>query len=104
MAANLAKRGLKSGQSVIVWTPLWGMLGIGLPFTFAGQVRSASMYLRTAELIPLYATEWVIIAAVGIAISVVAIGLNAIARSLWPRLPSNVGSRAAFAMGISFAT
>jgi arylsulfatase A-like enzyme len=104
MAANLAKRGLKSGQSVIVWTPLWGMLGIGLPVTFAGQVRSASMYLRTAELIPLYATEWVIIATVGIAISVVAIGLNAIARSLWPRLPGNVGSSAAFAVGISIAT
>jgi arylsulfatase A-like enzyme len=103
MAANLAESGLKSGRSAIVWTPLWGMLGIGLPITFAGQVRSASMYLRTAELIPLYATEWIIIAAIGVVTSVTSIGLNVIARRLWPQLLSHVGSRAAFAMTIAFA-
>jgi arylsulfatase A-like enzyme len=104
MAANLAERGLKGDRSAIVWTPLWGMLGIGLPITFAGQVRSASMYLQSAELIPLYATEWIIIAAIGIVISVTSIGLNVIARRLWPQLPSRVGSTAAFAMTIAFAT
>jgi arylsulfatase A-like enzyme len=48
------------------WNPLWGVLGIGLPLTFAGQMRPAAMYLRARELIPLYATEWIILALLGL--------------------------------------
>jgi arylsulfatase A-like enzyme len=45
------------------------MVGIGLPLTFAGQARPVSTYLRDGELIPLYATEWIMLGLLGLAVS-----------------------------------
>jgi arylsulfatase A-like enzyme len=51
------------------WNALCGLLGIGLPLTFAGQVRPATTFLRPGELIPLYATEWIMLGLLGLAVS-----------------------------------
>jgi arylsulfatase A-like enzyme len=66
--------------------------------TFAGQIRSVSMYLRHAELIPLYATEWIILAAVGICICGATVALDAACKKLRPGVQAGAVSRAVFAM------
>ena len=83
---------------------MWGLLGIGLPLTFAGEFRSASMYLTRAQLVPLYATEWVLLGVLGIVLSVFAIGLGAILRKFTPRFGDGAASNAAFAATVALAT
>jgi len=74
------------------------MAGIGLPLTFAGEVRPATMLIRPHELIPLYATEWIIAAIIGIGVCGVATALDAVHLRLRTGIGENVVSRAAFAM------
>jgi arylsulfatase A-like enzyme len=49
-------------------SPIWALLGIALPMTFAVQVTSALKYLTGWDLIPLYATEWLIFAALSLVV------------------------------------
>jgi arylsulfatase A-like enzyme len=61
------------------------------------------MYLAPAQLVALYATEWVLLGAMGIALSICAIGLNAVFRRFSPRFGDGAASIAAFASSVAFA-
>jgi arylsulfatase A-like enzyme len=65
-ADRLTDRRVYSKWNHSKWNPFWGVLGIGLPLTFAGQVRPASLFLGASELVPLYATEWIMLAVPGL--------------------------------------
>jgi arylsulfatase A-like enzyme len=76
--------GLTGPEALSKWCPLWGMLGIGLPLTFAGQVRPAMMFLRVGELVPLYATEWLIFGVMGLSATALSASFDALTRrSRW---------------------
>ena len=51
------------------WAPLWAFLGIGLPISFAVQVRPALMSHRPHELLAIYATEWLLLCAFALLIA-----------------------------------
>jgi arylsulfatase A-like enzyme len=78
--------------------PLWGILGIGLPLTFAGGVRSATMFMQPHELISLYATEWLILALLGTGLTVAATVLDIVAGRLHAEIENRFFSRVGFAM------
>jgi len=83
------------------WDPLWGVLGIGLPLTFAGQARPAAMYLRASELIPLYATEWIILAPLGLIVAASFAILDlAVVKSRW-RIERGTVAKVGFAIVIA---
>jgi len=50
------------------WSPLWALLGFALPISFARQLEPALYQLRPLELLPLYATEWLLLAFLGVAL------------------------------------
>jgi arylsulfatase A-like enzyme len=95
--------GLRGSQTFSRWNPLWGVLGIGLPLTFAGQVRPATMFLRTNELIPLYATEWIILAVVGLAaVGVLSVFDIALTKLRW-RIETRAAAKVGFAIIVATA-
>jgi len=106
LATNQATDRLKDPKSFSRWNPAWGLLGIGLPLTFAGQVRPAAAFLRASELIPLYATELIILGLLGLA----ATGLFAVLDRLlvkWrcgadPRTAAKVGFAVIIAISFFF--
>jgi arylsulfatase A-like enzyme len=98
LGATHTEVGLTGRTAFSRWTPLWGMAGIGLPLTFAGEVRPVTMFVRPHELIPLYATEWIIVTIIGIGLCGVAMALDAAYIRLRTGMEKNVASRAAFAM------
>ena len=53
-----------------------------MPASFASQVKSAAMYLRPWELIPLYGTEWLFFLALGLSAVTVTVLFQRIARAL----------------------
>ena len=50
----------------IDWKPLWAVLGCALPVSFAQQIEPALYYLQDSELVPLYGTEWLLFATLGV--------------------------------------
>jgi len=85
------------------WAPLWGFLGIGLPITFSGQVRPALMFLRPAELVPLYATEWLVLAFFGLGATALFWALDFAAARFLRRSPQSLAPSVGFAMVIAIA-
>jgi arylsulfatase A-like enzyme len=73
------------------------MLGIGLPLTFAGQVLPATLFLRPSELIPLYATEWVLLGLFGLIVA----GLFAVFEMIAFKLRRGVEPGAAAKVGFA---
>ena len=98
-----AEGGLIDRKVFSSWAPLWGFIGIGLPISFLGQVRPASMYLKSTELIGLYGTEWCLLAIFGLAATCFFSILDLISRRCpWKSPPGHV-SRIGFAMVIGVA-
>jgi arylsulfatase A-like enzyme len=93
--------GLKGPQAFSSWTPLWGMLGIGLPLTFAGQMRPATMFLRTGELVPLYATELVMLGLFGLIAAGLCALLDMIARRLRRGIEPGAAAKLGFAIVVA---
>jgi arylsulfatase A-like enzyme len=103
MGEDSADFGLIRTLRSLAWSPLWAILGIALPLTFFAEFRSASMYLRYAELIPLYATEWLCLAAVGICVSAVLRIVGAAVGKVRGAPSENTASRVAFGMVVAAA-
>jgi arylsulfatase A-like enzyme len=90
LETNHAADGLTDRKVFSKWNPFWGMLGIGLPLTFAGQARPAALFLRASELIPLYATEWVMLALIGLFVAGSCAVLDMVAvKSKWQTDPES---------------
>jgi arylsulfatase A-like enzyme len=104
MEDNSADLGLTRPTRSWGLTPLWAMLGIALPLTFLAELRSTSMSLRYAELIPLYATEWICFGIIGICASTCARIVDAIISGFWRGAQKTAASRGAFAMVVGAAT
>ena len=79
------------------------MTGIGLPLTFAAGARSATMFMRPSELIPLYATEWAIFAVMGLAVAGISAVLDLIAASQHRGIEHRVCARVSFAVVVTVA-
>jgi arylsulfatase A-like enzyme len=101
MAANQALDRLNRPKAFSRWTPLWGMLGIGLPLTFAGQVRPATMFLRASELVPLYATEWILLGLFGLFVAGPFAILDMIASKLRRGVEPGAAAKTGFAIVIA---
>jgi len=85
------------------WAPLWGFLGIGLPISFAGQANPVMMFLHAGQLIPLYATEWLILGIFGLlAAALFAVVDFTVARLSW-RVEPGIVPRVGFAMVLTVA-
>jgi arylsulfatase A-like enzyme len=52
------------------WMLLWAFLGFALPILFLQQADTVLLYLRPFELLPLYGTEWILIALLGVAVTI----------------------------------
>jgi arylsulfatase A-like enzyme len=98
MATNQTMDGLTGSKAFSKWNPLWGMLGIGLPLTFAGQMRPATMFLRTSELIPLYATELVLLGLFGLIVVGLCAALDMVASKLRLGVERGVAAKFGFAI------
>jgi arylsulfatase A-like enzyme len=79
------------------------MLGIGLPLTFAGQVRPATLFLRTSELIPLYATEWVLFGLIGLIVAGLFAILDIIASRLRRGVEPGTAAKVGFAIVVALS-
>ena len=101
MATSQAVDGLTAHGAFSRWNPLWGMLGIGLPLTFAGQVRPATMFLRTSELVPLYATEWIIFGVIGLIAAGILAVFDVIAVKSRLRVDPAAASKVGFAIVVA---
>jgi arylsulfatase A-like enzyme len=85
------------------WNPFWGVLGIGLPVTFAGQARPAAMFLRAGELIPLYATEWIMLAPLGLIVAGSFAVLDMAAVKLKWRMEPGTSAKLGFAIVVAIS-
>jgi arylsulfatase A-like enzyme len=103
MEADHPKSGMTAHPGGSRISPIWVLPGIALPMTFAMQVTPVLNYLSDWELIPLYATEWLIFALAGLVVllGVVVLGEAAIRLRLAAK-PSHF-SRAAFAAVVAVA-
>jgi len=91
------------------WLPFVGLTGIALPMSFSAQVEPVLYYLKPSELLPLYGTEWLMFAVLGL-IATLSIGLTSVlvrSRQRQVRWPLNTLAFAAIlglSLGVSVAT
>jgi arylsulfatase A-like enzyme len=83
--------------------PAWALLGIALPLTFASQAAQARLYLREWQMIPLYATEWLVFAGLSICLLLGLAAAQAITRLLRLKVAPATLTVAAFAMVVADA-
>jgi arylsulfatase A-like enzyme len=103
MEADHPKSGMKAHLVGSRISPIWALTGVALPMTFAIQVPPALNYLTGWELIPLYATEWLIFALASLAVVLGVFGLGQAAiRLRLPVTPSHFAT-AAFAAVVAIA-
>ena len=89
---------MNAGVRFSIWAPLWATLGVSLPLSFAAVANFRLYFLTTWELVPLYATEWLVFGIAGLAMVGVLGAAGAVQRRHWPVTDSGRLARVLFAM------